>query len=377
MNPDGTEQTRLTVNRAEDVSPAWSPDGKLIAFASNREGDWDIYTIEGHGATLRRLTVTPGFDGSPSWSPDGTQIAFASARDGNSEIYVMNADGSNQTRLTDDPADDAVPAWAPASEACGSRAAEISFESDRGGNYDIYAVHPDGTGLENLTDNPAPDFDPSWAPDCSAIAFDRVTDGDYDVYTLELATSTTTRLTSEPGEDSRPAWSPDGQSIAFTSLRDQHYEIYAMGAFPNGPGPVDLSGSFPSTDTQPAWQAVEATTLVARHAFSVRVKRQAAGPQPIQLTCVIGPAARLTLRGTPSADVICSDVTGQTLYGKRGNDTFIDDGGRDTIYGGPGRDVINARDGEKDVIWGGDGVDQITIDRFDEVRRPTGDAVYK
>jgi Tol biopolymer transport system component len=376
MNADGTEQTRLTVNPAEDVSPAWSPDGKRIAFASNRDGDWNIYTINRHGAALRRLTDASGFDGNPSWSPDGTQIAFASSRDGNSEIYVMNADGTDQTRLTDSPADDAMPAWAPDSKACGSHAAEIGFESDRGGNYEIYAVHPDGSDLENLTENPAPDFDPSWAPDCSAIAFDRVTAGDYDIYTLDLATRTTTRLTSSPREDSRPSWSPDGKLIAFTSLRDGHYEIYLTGATGEAEQ-IDLSSSFPNTDIQPAWQATKAPAQPSGQAFAPQALRRAANPPPPQVTCGIGPAAGSVIRGTPSADVICSGANSQTLLGKPGNDTFIDDGGRDTIYGGPGKDVINAKDGAKDVIWGGPGVDQISIDRFDEVRKPTGDAIYK
>jgi Tol biopolymer transport system component len=375
MNADGSEQSRLTVNTAQDVSPAWSPNGQRIAFASNRDGDWEIYTIDADGNGLQRLTDSPGFDGAPSWSPDGTQIAFASARDGNSEIYVMDADGADQTRLTTSPGDDAVPAWAPDSPACGARARTIAFESDRSGNYDIYSVDPEGSGLEQLTTDPAPDFDPSWAPDCSALAFDRVVAaGEYDIFRLDLQTKTATRLTFVEGEDSRPAWSPDGDTIAFTSLRDGHYEIYVMGARDGG-GQVDLSQSFPSTDAQPAWEPPAIGGPVGRPFGTRRIRRAAAGPKAIQLTCGIGPSRGGRINGTPSADIICSDDAAQTLAGARGDDTIIDLGGRDTVYGGRGRDVINTRDGAKDIVTGGPGVDEINADRFDVVRKPTGDAI--
>jgi Tol biopolymer transport system component len=373
MNPDGTEQRRLTVNPAEDVSPAWSPDGRRLAFASNRDGNWDIYTIAPDGSDLKRLTDNSDFDGSPSWSPDGSRIAFASARDGNSEIYVMNADGSDQTRLTSSPADDAAPAWGPGTSSCGTYTDEIAFESDRDGNYDIYAIQPDGSGLVDLTSDPTEEFDPSWAPDCSAVAFDRVVEGNYDVFRREVASGAVTQLTSSPGEDSRPAWSPDGHLISFTSLRDGHYEIYVMDAR-DGSGPVNLSNSFPNADIQPAWQAAASVTTSASLAWRARRVRTSAARQ---LSCVLGPRAASKIEGTDSWDVICSATQGQILNGKRGNDYIDDSGGKDTVYGGRGNDAINARDGVKDIIFGGPGVDQISADRFDIIRRPTGDHVLK
>jgi TolB protein len=373
MNPDGTQQRRLTVNPAQDVSPAWSPDGTRIAFASNRDSDWEIYAMNADGGNLRRLTKSPGFDGSPAWSPDGSQIAFSSARDGNSEIYVMNADGSGQTRLTNNPADDGAPAWAPDDPACGPYAGEIAFESDRSGNYDLFATQPDGTGLQNLTRDPTQEFDPNWAPDCSALAFDRVVDGNYDVYRLDLEMSTVTQLTFSPDEDSRPVWSPDGELISFASLRDGHYEIYVMNSS-NGSGQADLSNSFPNTDNQPTWQPVAKPTVATPTSLAWRQSRAAAA---IQLTCGIGPRTAAEIDGTDSSDVICSLGPGQILNGKKGDDHIGDSGGKDTVYGGRGRDVINTRDGAKDVVSGGPGVDEINADRFDVVRKPTGDHVVQ
>jgi Tol biopolymer transport system component len=159
------EVVNLTHHPAEDFHPRWSPDGTRIAFASNRDGDFEIYTMNADGTDLRRLTHNPASDSHPgSWSPDGRQVAFVSDRDGNPEIYVVNVDGTGETRLTNDPASDSHPAFSPD----GMR---IAFHSDRDGNREIYVMNADGTGQTRVTNRPADDFDPSWSPDGARIAF--------------------------------------------------------------------------------------------------------------------------------------------------------------------------------------------------------------
>ena len=118
MNPDGSNLTRLTNDSVTESDPVWSPDGKQIAFSSNREGNSDIYVMDADGSNLTRLTNDPQYDIDPAWSPEGKRIAFTSGRndsdrDNNSEIYVMKADGSNQTRLTNNPSTDYAPDWQP------------------------------------------------------------------------------------------------------------------------------------------------------------------------------------------------------------------------------------------------------------------------
>ena len=85
-----------------DYAPAWSPDGKQIAFRADIDGNGDIYVINADGTGRVNLTNNPASDWSPAWSPDGSMIAFQTNRDGNWEIYVMNSDGTQPTNLTDE-----------------------------------------------------------------------------------------------------------------------------------------------------------------------------------------------------------------------------------------------------------------------------------
>ena len=103
----------LTHHKGGDFNPAFSPDGKQIAFSSDRDGyrESEIYVMQADGSNVRRLTHSPGWDGSPAWSLDGKWIYFYSQRDAAPGIYRMKADGSGQTRIIAGPA--LSPAVAP------------------------------------------------------------------------------------------------------------------------------------------------------------------------------------------------------------------------------------------------------------------------
>jgi TolB protein len=97
---NGGGRTNLTNNPADDSTPVWSPNGKLIAFTSNRDGRPQIFVMNADGTNLRKLSQgdTPDFE--PTWSPDGNWIAFASVRNNSTDIYMMDVNGGNVTRLT-------------------------------------------------------------------------------------------------------------------------------------------------------------------------------------------------------------------------------------------------------------------------------------
>ena len=249
MNADGSGLARLTNNPAYDAFPSWSPDGRKIAFVSDRgDGDDEIYAMNADGSGVTRLTDNPAQDTFPSWSPDGRKIAFMSDRDDeNFDIYAMNADGSGLARLTNNPAYDVFPSWSPD----GRRIAFTSYRDDENG--EIYIMNADGSDLARLTNNPADDVLPSWSPDGRRIAFTSDRDDENgEVYAMNADVAGVARLTNNPAGDGFSSWSPDGRRIAFVSDRDDdgNFDIYVMNA--DGSGATRLTDN-PGYDSFPAW----------------------------------------------------------------------------------------------------------------------------
>ncbi len=169
-SPIDQPMLRLTAGEWDDISPALSPDGEKVAFASNRSGYWDIYLLEISSGETTRVTETKTYDGAPTWSPDGAWIAIESYLDGNLEILVQPISDSsiNAIRLTNNAAADHSPTWEPDGR-------RIAFVSTRGGDSDIYLADLDNTSGSrslNLSDTPnAVESHPIWSRDGSKLAW--------------------------------------------------------------------------------------------------------------------------------------------------------------------------------------------------------------
>jgi N-acetylneuraminic acid mutarotase len=192
-------------------------------------------------------------------TPYGIEIVFASNRDsqdshhyhdddcgdydGNFEIYGMKADGTGVVRLTQNSALDLDPALSPDKS-------KVVFMSNRTGNFEIYVMNANGTGVIQITNNSAFDGFASWSPDGSKIAFKSTRDGNPEIYSMNANGTGVTRLTNNPKIDTNPAWSTNGLKIAFVSTRDGNFEIYSMNV--NGSGVTRLTNNA-QIDLSPTW----------------------------------------------------------------------------------------------------------------------------
>lgn len=155
----------------------WSPDGKSIAFVSIDER---IYMADANGQNKVTVAQMSGvYCHQLDWSPDGQWIAFATDREGNIEVFKVRRDGTELTRLTDHPSIDCRPRW--------SRDGQwILFSSNRAGNFDLFATRADGSSVVQLTTHPTPDDHGDWSPDGKSIAFVSMRNGSFDIYRLPV-----------------------------------------------------------------------------------------------------------------------------------------------------------------------------------------------
>jgi TolB protein len=262
------DQVRLTSHTASDIHPRLNRGATRIAFASNRTGSFQIFTMNLDGGGLIQLTDTGASDNvNPIWSPDGTKIAFESYRDGQAEIYVMNADGSGQTRLTYSLGLDAMPTWSP-------DGSKIAFVSTRSGGYRIWAMNANGSNPTKLSSQPS--LYPAWSPDGSKIAYSADGNGNgwLDIWTMNADGSDQQPVALPSANNTHSdayvrSWSPDGRYIAFTHV----YFIYVnqvwywthayLQAYDTVAGIYPQIGSN-QMDWDPDWQTTDAVPPMSR-----------------------------------------------------------------------------------------------------------------
>lgn len=312
---DGTRLVALTAtSRVVNEGAQWSPDGERIVFQSDRDYNFEIYSMKPDGTDVVRLTRSSGGDYWPDlWVPTAVAeaadrevsatrqaIAFVSSRQGNIQIYTMNADGSEPTQITSGAYEHYYPTWSPDGSklACykhlswrswvlvvmnadGSDPRQITESAGcstcASGPYwspdgtqigftvepnprptcetkstELAVVNVDGADCRRLTQNAWNDMFCGWSPDGASILFASSQTGRSEVWIMDADLGNPRCLTDDAAVDKMPAWSPDGGRIAFVSNRDGNDEIYVMNV--DGTGVTRIT-SAPSNDWMPTWSA--------------------------------------------------------------------------------------------------------------------------
>ncbi|HEY7692011.1 MAG TPA: hypothetical protein VH816_06670 [Gaiellaceae bacterium] len=263
-----------------------------LVFVSVKDGDYAIFGADADGSHARRLTKEKGdpstpqglfFQLQPAWSPDGRKIAFSSARDGTAHIFVMNADGSGTIRVTDTSKADQQPSWsgdgkrivfsregalfeAPAAGGPARRAVRglgnaedpavspdgklIAYDYRKPGfeTREIWVANADGTGARQVTRLNATSGIPAWSPDGRTLAFQsNLRDGRYEIYTIRLDGTRLRKMTTSPLDVIQPAWA-DATTIGYS--RDG--AIWTVSA-----GKQTQLTSGKDNDSRPAWRPVQ------------------------------------------------------------------------------------------------------------------------
>jgi len=240
IDPDGSDR-KVVVGAATGLpaaEPAWSSDGKRIAFAATAGATPGIWYVTADGNTKTRVTRRQN-DKSPTWSPDGTKIAFVRNDAGFDRLFVVNADGTGETNVT---ASQAVavnhPDWSP-------DGTKVAFSN----GARIYTVNADGSNLQLLTGLESGNSDfPSWSPDGTRIAFS----GSGGIRVVQPGGGGKAVLVAQTGEVWDVSWSPDGQKIAFVEDVTGPLQEELWTANADGTGVTRLRVD---SDTSVAWGA--------------------------------------------------------------------------------------------------------------------------
>lgn len=249
VRPDGSGLARLTTSTASDLCPAYSNDGRQIAFCSTRSGTFQIWTMSSDGTNLRQVTTgADDFFFFPDFSPDARKIVFsgtATATATSDDIFTVDANGGGLTQLTTDPGNDDYPAYSPAGR-------KIAFISDRTGVEQVWLMNADGSHETQLTHSGGTDDEvPDWSPDGRHIAYEEGDPPNGRIWVMNSDGTGNHQLTSGPGSDFGPAWSPDGKEIAFVrDLGHGDRSVYTMSADGSN---VQRVIPIPLTENVPAW----------------------------------------------------------------------------------------------------------------------------
>jgi TolB protein len=237
----------LTRHKAEDTFPAWSHDGKKIAFISDRDGRPNVYVMDADGKRAKQLSKETGEKDHcycPTWSHDGKKIAYCRNRDGKGvDTLVVDADGSKDPTSIRDNAWD--PAWSPNGK-------KIAFTTLTDKGFKVCVMDPDGGNVKEFAtnDNVSGGVYPCWSPDGKKIAYGDLAGDAIEVHVCDADGGNIKKLTSLGGSNTGAAWSPDGKTIAFGHSDGTNSTMYFMDADGSNPREVPTL----KDSGRPAWR---------------------------------------------------------------------------------------------------------------------------
>lgn len=221
MDYDGASPSPLTGNQSINLSPRWSPDGRLLAYTSYRNGNPDLYLLNFDSGRRDVISSQQGLNATPGWSPDGQWLALAMSATGGTNLFLISRNGGTPKPLTTGSAISVSPSFSP-------NGRQIVFNSDRGGTPQIYVMDVDGSNLRRITFQGTYNSSPRWSPRGEKIVFMCRIAGNQ-ICLINPDGSGLQQLTSV-GNNEEPAWSADGRHIAFSSTRMGQRDVFVMHA---------------------------------------------------------------------------------------------------------------------------------------------------
>jgi TolB protein len=207
---DGMGEETALASFEPIISPAWSPDGRRLAYVSFENKRPVVYV---HSLLDGKRSVVANFKGSnsaPAWAPDGSRLAVTLSREGGSQIFLINADGSGVRRLTNSSAIDTEPRFSPDGQW-------IYFTSDRGGSPQIYRMTANGGEPQRITFEGSYNVSPRLSPDGKTLAYIARNDGKFQVALMDLANKQV-QIITDSDRDESPSFAPNGRMILLATV---------------------------------------------------------------------------------------------------------------------------------------------------------------